>query len=153
MYNSANYNEPNYNSTHFSVEAFEALSSADQKLMAMSALKADIAILTDAISKVMNNDSFLDAVLSTDDDVANVIGKFLSDTATLSDIQKVSLSKALAEVLTLADLRSMVYELRRVDALTLSDNLTKSITEKIFMESIRLQSWLSVKKTGSQWSD
>jgi hypothetical protein len=76
----------------------------------------------------------IEAIASVDTE-SEYFSKVLSDSSTLTDV----LAKESAMYLT--------------DPISMSDVLTKQITDKRFLETIRLQAWLSIKKTGSHWSN
>lgn len=145
MYNSALYNEPNYNSTHFSLDAFESLSSTDQEDMLGSIVKSDILTVSDALSKLLNNNPFLDATVITDDDIANMLIKVFADSSTLSDSLKLLSLKVLSETVTISELRAMLLNRHLGDSTVLVDNLTKQIVDKSLRDTIRLKDWFMIK--------
>lgn len=81
--------------------------------------------------------------------------KAFSDSIASSDVDVMSMAQALAETLTLSVVDTMSMTRLFVESLVLIDSLAKSIPNKVFTEQIRLQDWLSIKKSPAQniWGD
>lgn len=153
MYNNSEYNESLYNETWLYLDATEVLGSSDFRNEVISQVKTEVISVITSLSKYLNNNPYLDDVFVTDDDIKNKLIKMLSDNTSLTDTFRNNILKTILETLTLLELRQVFLSRHFVDSLVLVSSVTKSISDKMLKESILLQSWLSVKKTGSHWRD
>ena len=153
MYNNSTYNEAEYNETWLYLDATEIISNTDLRNELIEQVNTEVTIIIDSLSKYLNNNPYLDDVLLSDDDIKNMLIKALNENTSLTDAYKSSILKSLSELLTLSEIRSILLTRQFVESMVLISRVTKSITDKMFKDSIRLQSWLSVKKSGSHWSN
>lgn len=152
MYNEDTYSTNNYNVGILVLALLESISSSDNQVKEDSLLKAELLTLIDQLQKFFGGQYLSETVNMTDIQIKTYMQEKL-DTISFTDARVNSAIKVVLETISASDLRTVAYSMSQVDSLTLVDFLAKAITDKRFLESIRLQSWLSVKKTGDQWSN
>jgi hypothetical protein len=152
MYNEDTYNTNNYNVGILILALLESISSSDSQVKDGSLLKTELLTIVDVLQKFFGGEYLVETISMTDVQLKTYSLNRLESIA-CTDARVNTTLKVLIETISASDLRTLAYTMNQVDSITLSDFIAKAITDKKFLESIRLQSWLSVKKTGDQWSN
>lgn len=156
MYNLNPYNIAPYNGGYISLDLNEALSPSDfidtedfKRLLVESVPLVDNMLRFFNQVDEMNLDYF-----NTEDEATIEFNKGLLESAVTTDAPiVVSFVKALLETMSPADVATFVYTTSKLESVVLSDTLTKYISNKGLGDSIRLQDWVRIVKTGDVWGD
>lgn len=155
------FNTRQFNATQFNVNLLTTTLSdiitqtdADQ-IESVDINKQDALSMVDALTKLLNNDPFLDDLMVMDDTLVKdaLINKI--ESIGLADNIEILPFKNIALTLSISDLKTVVLGFRRNDTLFIQDFLTKQITNKGIADTLRLAVWLTVKRFPAQnnWGD
>jgi SOS response regulatory protein OraA/RecX len=79
----------------------------------------------------------------------------LADSLTATDTISKSLLKTVTETVSLSETIAKTYRMGLLDNVLLAENFTKQVTNKGLFDTVRIASWLTVKRApgNNPWSD
>jgi hypothetical protein len=156
MYNVNLYNEAEYNASTLLIGLQDSMSSTDViSGLQFERLLFESQPLVDNMLRFFNQvDEMALDYFNPEDEATIEFNKGVVDAVATTDAPAViSFIKVLLENMSPADVATMVLTTTKSEAIVLSDTVAKAITDKVLPESMRLQDWISVRKTGNGWGD
>jgi hypothetical protein len=149
------YNENTYNSNDTFLDLIDAIAWADSEQPYPQIVRSELITLVDTIGKLLNNDPWFDDIVPMESVATFLLSKPLAgELLTVSDVLDIIPNKVPVETISLIETLVVEFNTAYADFILLTDLLTKQVTSKGLLDSVRTNDWLSLEKLFvEKWGD